>query len=35
MLQISHIIINVFCRCNDYNIFSNKLWILLNLHLNY
>ena len=29
MLQISHIIINVFCRCNDYNIFSNKLGILL------
>ena len=29
MLQLSHIIINVFCRCNDYNIFSIKLGLLL------
>ena len=29
LLQIGHIILSVFCRCNDYNIFSIKLGLLL------
>ena len=31
MLQISHIIVNVFCRCSDYNLFSIKLGLLFML----
>ena len=29
MIQISNIIINTFCRCNDFNLFSIKLGLLL------
>ena len=31
MLQISHIIVNVFCRCKDYNLFTVKLGLLFML----
>ena len=31
MLQISHIIVNVFCRCKDYNLFTIKLGLLFML----
>lgn len=29
MIQISNIIVNTFCRCSDYNLFSVKLGLLL------
>ena len=29
MIKIDHIIINTFCRCGDYNLFSVKLGLLL------
>ena len=29
MIQISNIIINTFCRCNDFNLFSIKVGLLL------
>ena len=31
MLQVSHIIVNVFCRCGDYNLFTIKLGLLFML----